>query len=346
MSKDIELAAPQAVTQWDAPEMIRTLKDTVCKGATDSQFRMFVEVCKNTGLNPFLKEIYFVPNVGVMAGRDGYLRVANADTNFDGMETRVDRDEKNVPIKATCTVWRKDRSHPIICEAYYSEYRKSSQVWNTYPSAMISKVAEVLALKRSFAINGVVTEEEIGEQQVTGSREAQAEVRDRKLTAINAIPPAGPALAPERIIELVNELEAPLPIPDPPKAKSGTITFDGLKKLGEMKPAIRAITGTDALYYDALKVAGVAHANQLNTKDGRDVWKALALIQQRLSADAALRKGVEELALQVGPNKFAEILGANGFADIDEFIANASGDSIDTVQRELKQAIADAMPRE
>ena len=345
MSKELELAA-----QWDAPEMVRTLKETVCKGATDSQFRMFVEVCKSTGLNPFLKEIYFVPSVGVMAARDGYLRVANADPNFDGMETRVDRDEKNVPIKATCIVWRKDRSHPIVCEAYYSEYRKSSQVWSTYPSAMISKVAEVLALKRSFAINGVVTEEEIGEQQVTGSREAQAEVRDRKLAAINAIPPAGPALAPERIIELVNELEAPIePTPirsDPPKAKSGTITFDGLKKLGEMKSAIRAITGTDALYYDALKVAGVEHANQLNTKEGREVWKALAKIHQSLSGDAALRKEVEDLALQVGPNQFAAILGANGFADIDEFVANASGDSIDTVQRELKQAIADAMPRE
>jgi hypothetical protein len=96
------------------------------------------------------------------------------------METRVTRDEKNVPIKAVCTVWRKDRSHPIICEAYYSEYRKSSGVWSQYPSAMISKVAEVLALKRSFAINGVVTEEEIGDQR--GSREAAQAVAESKIS--------------------------------------------------------------------------------------------------------------------------------------------------------------------
>ena len=172
--------ALQPRDQYDDAEMIRTLRETVCRGATDAQFRMFVEVCRATTLNPFLREIWFVPQVGILAGRDGYLAIANRHPQFDGMETRVTRDEKNVPIKAVCTVWRKDRSHPIICEAYYSEYRKSSGVWSQYPSAMISKVAEVLALKRSFAINGVVTEEEIGDQR--GSREAAQAVAESKIS--------------------------------------------------------------------------------------------------------------------------------------------------------------------
>jgi hypothetical protein len=86
------------------------------------------------------------------------------------METRVERDERGVPIKAVCTVWRKDRNHPTVSEAYYSEYKKASPVWQQYPSAMISKVAETLALKRSFAINGVVTEEEIGHDEPARER--------------------------------------------------------------------------------------------------------------------------------------------------------------------------------
>jgi phage recombination protein Bet len=173
-------ALPAVRDRFDDAEMIRTLRETVCRGATDAQFRMFVEVCRATTLNPFLREIWFVPQVGILAGRDGYLAIANRHPQFDGMETRVTRDEKNVPIKAVCTVWRKDRSHPIVCEAYYSEYRKSSGVWSQYPSAMISKVAEVLALKRSFAINGVVTEEEIGDQR--GSREAAQAVAESKIS--------------------------------------------------------------------------------------------------------------------------------------------------------------------
>ena len=168
--------------KYDQREMVDTLKQTVCKGATDPQFRMFVEVCRATGLNPFLREIWFVPSVGIMAGRDGYLAVANKHPQFDGMETRVTRDDENVPIKAVCTVWRKDRNHPIICEAYYSEYRRSSQVWSQYPSAMISKVAEVLALKRSFSINGVVTEEEIGTGEPQGSAVASRQVAESKIT--------------------------------------------------------------------------------------------------------------------------------------------------------------------
>jgi phage recombination protein Bet len=159
--------APRRIDQFERREVIEAIKQTVCRGATDAQLRMFLEVCKATGLNPFIKgEIWFVPEKSIiMAGRDGYLRVANEHPAFDGMETHVERDERGVPIKAVCTVWRKDRNHPTVCEAYYSEYKKAGAVWQQYPSAMISKVAETLALKRSFAINGVLTEEEIGHDE-------------------------------------------------------------------------------------------------------------------------------------------------------------------------------------
>ncbi len=178
------LTAPQA-TNWESREMVDTLKQTVAKGATDAQFKMFIEVCKATGLNPFLKEIWFVPNVGVMAGRDGYLRIANDHPMFDGMSTTVERDAEGIPIKATCSVWRKDRAHPITCEAFYNEYRKNSQVWQTYKSAMISKVAEVLALKRSFSINGIVTEEEMGENKLA-AQDAQQDVAQRRIKELSA----------------------------------------------------------------------------------------------------------------------------------------------------------------
>lgn len=172
--------------KYDDKEVIKTIADTVCKGATPAQLRMFIEVCRSTGLSPWLKEIFYVPEKGlIMAARDGYLRVANESPNFDGIETRVERDAKNVPVKAVCTVWRKDRNHPTICEAYYSEYKKGTPVWTQYPSAMISKVAEVLALKRSFAINGCVTEEEIGDER--GSTQAAQEIAQDKIAALEAL---------------------------------------------------------------------------------------------------------------------------------------------------------------
>ena len=108
-----EVNVSRPASRYDQAEIVAVIKQTVAKGATDAQLRMFLEVCRSTGLDPFLKEIYFVAEKGlIMAARDGYLRVANEHPMFDGMETRVERDAKNVPVKAVCSVWRKDRSHP------------------------------------------------------------------------------------------------------------------------------------------------------------------------------------------------------------------------------------------
>ncbi len=249
------MGALQAVPQqrWDDPEMVATLKQTVCKGATDHQLRMFLEVAKGTGLNPFLKEIWFVAEGGIiMAARDGYLRVANENPAFDGMETRVERDEKNIPIKAICTVWRKDRNHPTICEAYFSEYKKGSPVWTKYPSAMISKVAEVLALKRSFSINGVVTQEEIGQEDAgtaeAGSREAQQDVASRKIVELQKqLPAAEPVQeGTQRATVIAGQTEVLSPEVQELWTRMGQ-TKQGIGDvLGEMQTVLYELIGDDA----------------------------------------------------------------------------------------------------
>ncbi len=361
------LVSQQPASQWDSREMIETLKATVCKGATDAQFKMFVEVCKATGLNPFLNEIYFVPAVGVMAARDGYLRIANENPQFDGMETLVQRDDKGIPIKATCKVWRKDRAHPITCEAYYDEYRKDSQIWRTYRSAMISKVAEVLALKRSFSINGVVTEDEIGSEEERGSKEAQAEVAQRRIAELKgpqALNPEGViALGgqclPDRdyeerhkalILEAANALDAPRvfdhtegQIVEQPKAKAkpkGTISFEALKAWGELKAELRQLTGTDALYYSGLAAKGYEHANQIATKkDALDIWKVLSTERVRIKGEMDLIMVLKNAHARLGM-RFMDILGAHG-AEAIEDVLKFGGDSLQTLLAELKQAVDD-----
>jgi len=269
------------VDKWADQEMINTLKDTVCKGATNAQFRMFAEVCKATGLSPWLREIWFVPGVGVMAGRDGYLRVANEHPMFDGMETKVERDAQSKPVKATCSVYRKDRSHPITCEAYYNEYKKSGNVWQTYPSAMISKVAEVLALKRSFSINGVVTEEEIGPQEPTGSREAQQDVAAAKLAKMKGEAP------PVHDAEFVDEQ----PQMEAPPAK---ISFKALESFKDIKTELKKL-GAEARYYGILKTFGAEKSNQLNEVNARDAYKALAAELKAIRLAAADREETDKL---------------------------------------------------
>ena len=307
--QDERALAPRTAIRWDDAELLETIKQTVCKNATDSQFRMFIEVCKATGLNPFLKEIWYVPSVGVMAGRDGYLRKANEHPQFDGMETRVERDAKDIPIKAVCTVWRKDRNHPVIAEAYYNEYKKGGNVWQTYPSAMISKVAEVLALKRSFAINGVVTEEEIGTKEERGSREAQVEYLESKGIA---------APAPKE------------------KRKRGTISFDALKDWGKLKKDVAEVTGSTELYYTALNTYGYDHADEIKTKeDGISIWRIIGAGLTKARADKELTAILEHASEVLGVRTFGEILKRHSIDSIESVLSMES-DPLTALLAEIK----------
>jgi phage recombination protein Bet len=357
------LAAP---IQWDDAQLLLTIKETVCRGATDAQFRMFIEVCKSTGLSPFLKEIYFVPSVGVMAGRDGYLRKANEDPQFDGMETRVERDERNIPIKAVCSVWRKDRSHPVICEAYFNEYQKQSDVWKKYPSAMIAKVAEVLALKRSFSINGVVTEDEIGNDEERGSKEAQkAYLADKGLTPYEKPKALPPATKPEVIRELDTMLNAP---PSPktiemrhaaevaeadaalkevakPKGRSGAhgvIPLDKLANWKKLKDELRSFTGTDEIYVSTLRAKGYEHANEIQTKEhAQSIWNVLGVELKRQKERADNIKTLEEAATVIGARAFADLLGLHSCLTIEDALA-LGGDAWGQLITELT-SVADGL---
>ncbi len=251
MTQDVATIQRTDVSRYDDPALVNVIKQTVAKGATDAQLAMFLQVCKRTGLDPFLKEIWYVAEKGIiMAGRDGYLRVANEHPQFDGIETRVERDDKNVPVKAVCTVWRKDRSHPTICEAFYSEYKSGSPVWTKYPSAMIGKVAEVLALKRSFAINGVVSEEEMDSTN-------------------HPAPPAHPAASVQQSHTVSSEPRAEVP-------EQVQKMYDHMKSIATicevfaaLKKRMSEIMGMagDAEYYRLLKkYAGVNHANEVKSK--------------------------------------------------------------------------------
>jgi phage recombination protein Bet len=261
------------ISKYEDREFIDTIKQTVCRGATDAQLKMFVEVCKSTGLNPFLKEIWYVAEKGlIMAARDGYLRVANENPQFDGIETRVERDENAKPIKAVCTVWRKDRNHPTVCEAYYSEYKKSSPVWQQYPSAMIGKVAEVLALKRSFAINGVVTEEEIGDIPTPqgpppNSKEAAAAEAEKKLAQLRAQQPIEPEVVepePERNpLEVLLEQSIDAMQSRKDKGKLQSISKASFHQAMTAIKKTYAEAGAEDRYYEVLKMAGYENRKAL-----------------------------------------------------------------------------------
>ena len=168
--------------KWSDDE-INTIKNTVAKGATDDELKMFLSLASAYGLDPFAHEIWFV-KMGdkntIITARDGYLKIAQNSPHFLGLESDVvyagdkflkDKDgihhsytlsNRGAIVGAYAMVYRDDRKVPAYFFAPFSNYTKRGGVWQQYPHAMIMKVAEGMALKRAFAINGLVTQEEVG----------------------------------------------------------------------------------------------------------------------------------------------------------------------------------------
>jgi hypothetical protein len=80
----------------DGAVLQKTLSETVFKGATQEQTVALLIVADQYGLNPFTKEIYAFPGKGggivPVVGIDGWLRIINENTQFDGMDFEQNED--------------------------------------------------------------------------------------------------------------------------------------------------------------------------------------------------------------------------------------------------------------
>lgn len=177
---------------FENKQTIETLINTVAKGATVSEFRMFAEMCKATGLNPYKKEIWCIitgegqsRKVQMMVGINGFVAIANDQPEYDGMEViegdlieiEAGKNKILVPSFVTAKVYRKDRKFPSVFTAKWSEYSQSLvskygnlTVWGQKPGVMLAKCAKSMALREAFPqrLNGLHTEEEFNpENQAT-----------------------------------------------------------------------------------------------------------------------------------------------------------------------------------
>lgn len=184
--------------KW-SKEQIQLIKNTVAKDATDDELAMFLSIASSTGLNPFLKEVWCIKmgsRAVITTSRDGYLKIANNNEHYKGMDSDVVySNDKFMKTKngvehsytanrgqivgAYACVYRDDRDYPAYFFAPFSNYKKGG-TWNEYPHAMIQKVAESMALKRAFSISGLVTEEEIGSEQDRKIQQVQTQENKQK----------------------------------------------------------------------------------------------------------------------------------------------------------------------
>lgn len=162
-------------------ELVNVLKATAFKGpASEAQLTALMIVAKQYGLNPWTKEIYAFPdkNNGIVpvVGVDGWSRIINENPQFDGMDFKLSQDGE----ECTCTIFRKDRTHPISVTEYFSECRRdNAQPWKSHPRRMLRHKTMIQCARLAFGYVGIFDQDEaerIAEIDVTPSRQSGAQM--------------------------------------------------------------------------------------------------------------------------------------------------------------------------
>lgn len=146
---------------------LQLMKDTVAKGTSDQEFKLFLFTAARLQLNPLVGQIWCVKYgnnpASIFTGRDGFLSIAHRSGQFDGMESGTKLVDGE--LYGWCRVYRKDMAHPFAVEVALSEYSTGRNLWKDKPRTMIQKVAESQALRRAFDISGLYSPEEIETEQ-------------------------------------------------------------------------------------------------------------------------------------------------------------------------------------
>ncbi|WP_424407379.1 recombinase RecT [Pasteurella sp. PK-2025] len=138
----------------------QTLMATAFRGqnVTPEQMTALLVVANQHGLNPWTNEIYaFSNNGGIVpiVGVDGWSRIMNEHPQFDGIEFVFGEDNS-----CTCTIYRKDRTRPIVVTEYLGECQRNTQPWKSHPKRMLRHKAMIQCARLAFGFTGIYDQDE------------------------------------------------------------------------------------------------------------------------------------------------------------------------------------------
>ena len=238
----------------DGSDLIDTLKATAFRGqVSDSQMVALLTVANQHGLNPWTKEIYAFPDkqngIVPVVGVDGWSRIINSHEKFDGMN--FDQDDES----CTCSIFRKDRSHPTTVTEFLSECKRETQPWKSHPKRMLRHKAMIQAARLAFGYGGIFDQDE-------AERIVEATTIDAETGEITGRKPE---------VSMPKRREAATDVQPKPTQKAARPADDGmLATVGEVAFITKKIAAAGLSIEQAREQAGLEPLATLEglTKDG------------------------------------------------------------------------------
>lgn len=197
---------------WDR-EQLDVIKNLICPGASDAELSLFGQVCQQTGLSPFARQIYGIvrnsrkkvgdrwvddPKMTIQVSIDGLRLVAERSGKYLGQvgpewcgKDGVWQDvwlSSDYPAAARVGVVKAGAAGPTYALARWDSYVQTftkdgktqvGSMWEKMPDVMLAKCAEALALRKAFPqeLSGLYTNDEMAQAdnpRPTASETAQA----------------------------------------------------------------------------------------------------------------------------------------------------------------------------
>lgn len=192
VTRDVEALQAAQHGPMVPDDKLQLLRETICRGGSDTEIDYFVTICNRRRLDPFARQICFVKRWDSQARKE----VMTDQATIDGLRLTAQRSgdyagqgdvewcgkdgvwvsvwlQDVPPVAARATVYRRGFSSPMRAVARFAAYAAKKKdgnlnpFWQKMPDLMIGKCAEALALRKAFPedLSGLYIAEEMAQAE-------------------------------------------------------------------------------------------------------------------------------------------------------------------------------------